>query len=317
MSVGACYTPPPVDSSCPCCGAQLDPTPLLTGPDRLHGMPGKFEVAVCASCGGGVTLPRLEGEALAAFYPEEYGPYDAAQAGPVAAISRRIQRWQGSRALRTQPLQGLAGYPPGRLVDFGCGRGDLGAYLIDRGWTVTGIEPSAAACSAARARGVDARQGTIETVEPEPDAYDAAVFRHSLEHVTEPVSALLRARAALRPGGLVLISVPNFGSWQRRRFGSRWYHLDLPRHRVHFTAGALSKALERAGLDPISVSTSTSAMGLPASAQYALVGRCLTPSGFPLRVASGLCALLWPLARMLNRIRGGGDVLEACGRRAP
>ena len=43
------------------------------------------------------------------------------------------------------------------------------------------------------------------------------------------------AVGALRPGGLVLITVPNFAWWQRRRFGNRWYHLDLPRHRVHLT----------------------------------------------------------------------------------
>ena len=79
--------------------------------------------------------------------------------------------------------------------------------------------------------------------------YDAAVFRHSLEHVTDPVGALRRVRKALRPGGLVLISVPNFGCWQRRRFGSRWHHLDLPRHRVHFTHAGLERALEKAGFD--------------------------------------------------------------------
>jgi dihydrofolate synthase/folylpolyglutamate synthase len=53
-----------------------------------------------------------------------------------------------------------------------------------------------------------------------------------------------RARALVRPGGLVLVSVPNFGSWQRRRFGSRWYHLDLPRHRTHFSPAGLKATLE-------------------------------------------------------------------------
>jgi SAM-dependent methyltransferase len=296
--------------ACPCCGAALDPTPEISGPDRLHGSVGSFEVAVCGGCGAGVTLPRLESEALAALYPDEYGPYDTVQGGLAAAISRLIQRWQGRRALATRPLRALAEREPGRVVDVGCGRGDLGAYLAERGWRVTGIEPSAPACSAARARGVDARQGTIETVELEDGAYDAAVFRHSLEHVTDPVAALRRARAALRPGGLVLISVPNFDSWQRRHFGSRWYHLDLPRHRVHFTEPAVRRALERAELEPISITTSTSPVGLPASIQYALAGRCLFPRGLPLRVAVGLCALVWPGARLADRLGGGGDVID-------
>jgi SAM-dependent methyltransferase len=302
-----------VDPSCPCCGGHLDRTEPLRGPDRLHGTPGEFEVAICERCGAGVTLPQLGAAELAAFYPDTYGPYDAAQGGLVGRISGLIQRWQGSRALRTQPLRAIAERSPGRLVDVGCGRGDLGAFLIERGWAVTGIEPSANACEAARSRGVDARQGTVETVELEPDGYDGAVFRHSLEHVTDPVAALEAARTALRPGGLVMVSVPNFGGWQRRRFGSRWYHLDLPRHRVHFTADAMRGALERAGLEPVSITTSTSAVGLPASVQYAVAGRCLFPSGLPLRIAVGLCALAWPAARVADGL-GGGDVLEVVGR---
>jgi SAM-dependent methyltransferase len=309
-----CYTPPPVDPLCPCCGAPLDRPPPLSGPDRLHRSPGEFEVAICESCGAGVTLPPLAAAALTAFYPAAYGPYDTVQGGIAGRISGLIQRWQGSRALRTQPLRVIAKQSPGRLVDIGCGRGDLGAYLIERGWAVTGIEPSANACEAARTRGVDARRGTVETVELEQEAYDAAVFRHSLEHVTDPVGALDRVRAALRPGGLVMISVPNFGGWQRRRFGSRWYHLDLPRHRVHFTADAVHRALERAGLAPISLTTSTSAVGLPASIQYALAGRCLFPRGLPLRIAAGLCALSWPVGRLADRFGGGGDVLDVVAR---
>jgi SAM-dependent methyltransferase len=155
----------------------------------------------------------------------------------------------------------------------------------------------------------------VETVELEQGAYDAAVFRHSLEHVSDPVAALRRAGAALRPGGLVLISVPNFGSWQRRRFASRWYHLDLPRHRVHFTAPALVSALGRAGFEAAEMTTSTTPVGLPATIQYALVGRCLFPSGLPLRVAVALSTLGWPLARAADRLAGGGDVLDAVARR--
>jgi SAM-dependent methyltransferase len=302
-----------VDPPCPCCGAHLDRTTSLRGPDRLHGTPGEFEVALCERCGAGVTMPPLPAAELASFYPDTYGPYDAAQGGVVGRISGLIQRWQGNLALRTKPLQAIAERPPGRLVDVGCGRGDLGVHLIGRGWAVTGIEPSANACEAARARGVDARRGTVETVELEEGQYDAAVFRHSLEHVTDPVAALGRARSALRPGGLVMLSVPNFGGRQARRFGSRWYHLDLPRHRVHFTADAIRRALERARLEPVSVTTSTSPVGLPASLQYAVAGRCLFPRGLPLRVAVGLCALAWPAARVADGL-GGGDVLDVVAR---
>ena len=170
---------------------------------------------------------------------------------------------------------------------------------------------SAGACAVASARGLDARQGTLEEVALEEGAYDVAVFQHSLEHVVDPVVDLRRVRAALRDGGLVLISVPHFDSWQRRRFRDRWYHLDLPRHRVHFTRAALADALSAAGLRPVHLSTSTSAVGLPATLQYAVFGRCLFPDGLRLRVASGLCALGLPVGRLADRVAGDGDVLHA------
>lgn len=291
----------------------MDGRPVLAGPDRLHGVPGRFDVTACGSCGAGVTLPRVRAEELAGFYPSGYAPYDAASGAVVGSISAAIQRWQGWRALRTAPLSETRKLGPARAVDVGCGRGDLGAHLIGRGWRVTGIEPSTAACAAATARGIDARQGTLEQVELEEAAYDVAVFQHSLEHVVDPVRDLRRVRAALRDGGLVLVSVPHFGSWQPRRFGDRWYHLDLPRHRVHFTRAALAEALSAAGLRLVHLSTSTSAVGLPASLQYAVFGRCLFPDGLRLRVASGLCALALPISRLADRLGRDGDVLHAVG----
>ena len=269
----------------------------------------------CGACGAGVTKPDASPEELASFYPSGYGPYEQPGNPLVRLASTAIRAWQGWLAMRGFPLDAARDLAPGRAVDVGCGRGDLGALLIRRGWQVTGVEPSADACAVARERGIDARQGTLADVPLEPGAYEVAVFKHSLEHVTDPVADLRRVRDALRPGGLVLVTVPNFSSWQRRRFGARWYHLDLPRHRVHFTPAALRRALERAGMDPVRLDTSTSMVGLPATVQYAVAGRCLFPDGLRLRVTSGLCALALPVSLLADRLAGAGDQLHAVARR--
>jgi hypothetical protein len=114
----------------------------------------------------------------------------------------------------------------------------------------------------------------------------------------------------------VLVSVPNFGSWQSRRFRGSWYHLDVPRHRVHFTGEALRRALREAGFVDVALYRSSSAVGIAASVQYRLVGRCLFPDGLRLRIAAGLCALTLPLTATLDRLLGEGDTLHAVGRRA-
>jgi SAM-dependent methyltransferase len=299
---------------CPLCGGSLG-APLLRSPDRFHGSPGTFSVVRCGSCRVGVTLPVAVGATqLAAFYPSTYGAYEL-PAGLAGLLSRIIQRLQARRALRTSPLESLVRRSPGRLLDVGCGRGDLGTWFLRQGWTVVGVEPSADACALARTRGLDARAGTLAEAELPPGSFDAVVFRQSLEHVSDPAADLARARAALRADGLLAVSVPNFGCWQRRRFMGRWFHLDLPRHRFHFDAAALRGALARAGFYDIHVSTASSTVGLAGSLQYRFAGRCLFPGGLSLRVAVASCVLFTPLVWTLDRLGGGGDMLHAVARK--
>lgn len=300
----------PADTArCTACGGQLG-LPLLSSPDRLHGVPGTFSVALCETCGLGVTLPVAQPAELAAFYPQTYGAYQL-PTGALGLVSHAIRRLQERQALRTAPLALLTELPAARLLEIGCGRGDLGSWFVQRGWLVTGVEPSPEACAVARQRGVDARVGTLADVELEPESYDAVVFRQSLEHVTDPIADLRRVLDALRDGGVAIVSVPNFGCWQRRRFGGAWFHLDLPRHRLHFDADALRATLERGGFADAQTSTSSSTAGLPASIQYAIFGRCLFPGGLALRAAVAACALTAPVAWLADRLGGGGDVLHA------
>lgn len=311
---------PPSDSDtpplhCHACGAAMPGAGAFRAVDRLHGTPGDFTVAVCRACGSGVTTPLVGGEDLGAYYPSRYGPYEDPANPVVRLVSRVIRHRQSRRALTTFPVVALRAAGPGRGIDVGCGRGDLAAALIGAGWRMAGIEPSPEAAANARARGVDVRVGTLADCALEPSTYDAAVFQHSLEHTAEPLTDLGRIRDALRPGGLVAITVPNFGNWQARRLRSRWYHLDVPRHRSHFTRAGLEALTARAGLELTALRTSSSTVGLPATIQYRLAGRCVFPDGLPLRVATGLCILLRPLAVALDAIGGGGDQLHAVARR--
>jgi hypothetical protein len=54
----------------------------------------------------------------------------------------------------------------------------------------------------------------------------------------------------LRPGGRLIIAVPNYASWQSRYARGGWFHLDVPRHLFHFTPAALARLLREAGLAP-------------------------------------------------------------------
>lgn len=147
--------------------------------------------------------------------------------------------------------------------------------------------------------------------------FDAVVFQHSLEHVAEPLEDVRLAAERLRPGGLLLVSLPNFGSWQAQRFGSNWFHLDLPRHRSHFTARGIDLLLRRAGLNPLRTSTSTSADGLPMSIEYRLFGQRRYGSGFPLYASMAVTLAVSPLTALADRAAGAGDILHAVSYLSP
>ena len=301
--------------TCPACEAPLDSTPRLRGADLLHGLPGRFDVVVCGACGTGRTLPPVASQDLGALYPGSYNAYALPRARLARAAATGLFRWRYWRALRRPPLRALA-ERGGRLLDVGSGRGDLGLVLAERGWRVAGLEPSADACDEARSRGVATECGTLESsAETLEGDYDAVVFQHSLEHVAEPARDLATALELVRPGGLLIVSVPNFGSSQARRFTTDWFHLDLPRHRTHFTPRGLEILLRRSGFEGTTISTSSSADGLPMSLLYRRFGRRRPQSGLGryLTIAAVLAAS--PLGAALDRASGAGDLLHAVARR--
>jgi SAM-dependent methyltransferase len=260
---------------------------------------------VCSACGTGWTLPEVPAAELARYYPPSYGFLSA---------GGRVQRLRMERTLAHSPLRALVAAPPGDLLDVGCGRGDLGAAFIRRGWRVSGVEPSAEACAVARSQGVDAREGTLDMVTFDDGSFDGVVMRHSLEHVPGPLADLTRVFRLLRKGGLVVISTPNFDSWERRRFGSAWFHLDLPRHRTHFTPGSLRLALTKTGFDVVSVETSGDPGSVLASLQYRLGGHLFSKRVPALYAQYGLGLALTPVRALLDRQPGGGPFLHAVAR---
>src|SRR5262249_19696950 len=131
----------------------------------------------------------------------------------------------------------------------------------------------------------------------------------SLEHVHDPRAVVGAAARALRPGGWLVVSVPNYASWQRRTFGPDWWGLELPLHLLHFTPRTLARLAEAEGLTVLEVSLLSRPSWLRRSLRDY---RQRAGLGLSRRLLAGIAS--WtPLTRALSRgavRRGQGDCLK-------
>ena len=231
---------------CPLCGT-AGTRQLYEARDPRFDGTGRFHVRWCEACGNASTLPRPSARELQTHYPDAYDPYRP-------DLSER-SRSAVHRALLAVGMRFGAGWtddlPRGSLLDVGCGNGAYMAAMASRGFAVTGIEMSPRACDLVARRGLPVLQGDFLEVDVPPESFDIVTMNHFLEHSLDPRASLRRAHTLLRRDGRLVVGVPNFDSWVRRRFGAHWSDLDLPRHLTHFTPRGLARLLDECGFDRI------------------------------------------------------------------
>jgi SAM-dependent methyltransferase len=207
-----------------------------------------FELRECRTCGIVFLDRRLSDHFLAKLYDEDFyfstgWSYKALAAWVIEFIQTR-RRHRVERYLR-----------PGRLLDIGSGDGSFVHHMAHHGWDATGIDPSPAALEFARRARDGGRflRGSLEDYDGWPSSLDVVTLWQVLEHVGEPRPLLRRCRELLRPGGMLVASVPNIEGWSSRLTGERWWGLDVPRHLVHYSPATLDRAVRRAGFRVIRI----------------------------------------------------------------
>jgi SAM-dependent methyltransferase len=203
-----------------------------------------FSIQRCRDCQIAFTRP-VPGD-MTRYYPSAYYG-DGSKRFP--AIVVRLQRALYSRRVRA--IQNALGRT-GRVLDVGCGPGFLLREFRQSGWDVHGTEFSDQSAAHARDRlHLPVSVGDVTQLHFPAQSFDAVVMWHVLEHTPEPAVAIAEVSRLLRPGGVFLCAVPNFGSLEARIARDKWFHLDVPRHLSHFTVPALGNLLAGNGLSII------------------------------------------------------------------
>ncbi len=222
---------------CPLCGAEQG-THLFDAADPLSS--DRFEVRRCPECRLVYVSPRPDEEQMRAYYPDGY----FGKRHPVLKDFFMAVR-VGSLPPRS----------PGRVLDIGCGRGDFLMACRSKGWEVTGVEQADAPVMELR-RSLGLEVVATNDIADLPDAsFDAVTMWHVFEHMVHPRTMLGEVRRLLKPDGVFVAEVPNFGSWQAHMGPRQWFHLDVPRHLIHFERETLARMLEAEGFECESWST--------------------------------------------------------------
>ncbi len=219
---------------------------------------GDLQVIACTACGFRHLWPIPTVAELQTLYREDFG--GRVRPGFAARKQEDAAYWRLAFGRRLDAYRELlgAGMAPRRLLDVGCGTGDLLACFREGGWEVQGIEPSRQFTETLAAAGIpNLPRLTDEMTDAEWAAlgrFDAINMSMFLEHVRDPLAVVRCVVRALKPGGILTIESPNdFNPLQAaavRAHGlSRWWINRL--HINYFDFEALERLVSRAGLQPV------------------------------------------------------------------
>lgn len=221
---------------CPACASDFTRRWLNKG-GYAHGR--------CNACGHGFVFPLPSQMDIDAYY-RHLDSGLSSDASWQTEAGHKIQLWR-DLLNRVEVASGR-----GPLLDLGCGGGQFLQLAAQCGWSdATGVEPSPKAVAIARAAvTAPIYEGSWKGISLSPANFAAVALLDVLEHDRDPLGLLAHCFRLLRPGGSLLITVPNIRGLSIRCFGEGAYVVIPPEHLSYFTAKSLRLMLLKSGFAP-------------------------------------------------------------------
>lgn len=215
----------------------LRPTPA---PEEL---PEPCYIVRCVHCGMLYTDPRPDEASVTLLYRRYYNlAVKSAESEPLKNLVRATpwlrRLWH---AYNGQYLGEVLSKISGKVLDVGCGAGDILEDLLKKGCEPYGVELNPDSVSICRRKGLNVQRGDISTVHFLDNYFDTVILWHTLEHLPSPTAALKEIHRILKPGGTLFIYSPNASGYLRRIFGKYWVAWHSPFHFYHFTPADITR----------------------------------------------------------------------------
>jgi ubiquinone/menaquinone biosynthesis C-methylase UbiE len=171
-----------------------------------------------------------------------YSLYQGLQSIPAALTGLRA-------AKKRMTLMFLDDLKPGKVLDVGCGDGKFLHRMRQLGWSVAGVDFDAKAVANAKSiYGLDLHRGDLASAKFPDNSFDAVTMSHVIEHVPDPLALFAEARRILKPGGRLVVTTPNNGSFGHEKFKGYWFGIDPPRHLNIYSLPTLAECARRTNL---------------------------------------------------------------------
>lgn len=213
----------------------------------------KFDYGIerCRRCGLIYANPRAPEERILARYTPEYfwHEYLPAAGAPGGHVDLDFQDQRHAEMLAFIRRHAPRGQ---RMLEVGTGAGLFLKAAQRAGWDAAGLELSPEGSAFARERlDLDVRTERAEAMSFPAASFDVAVMFDVIEHLFDPVAVLEATRRAVVPGGILVVSTPNYNALSRFVLGSQWAVLSPLEHVYYFTERTLTAMLRKGGWDRV------------------------------------------------------------------
>ena len=211
-----------------------------------------WHMVECAACGAVYPRPHPSAEEIDRYYAEAAEPNEWEMAFYVRKdLTPGALDGEAEMAEQVTRLNGR----PGRLLEVGCAAGWQLKAAQEQGWDVYGIEAAPKFSAFVRDhQHLDVFCGRLDDVDPDGlEPFDVVLAFDVFEHLHDPVAALSRLRALVRPCARLLVTTPDISSPVARAWGLSWRQI-LPSHITYSTPRSMRRVLERTGWRLVRVS---------------------------------------------------------------
>ncbi len=219
-----------------------------------------FSLCRCTNCGLVFTNPRPREENAERHYQsEKYISHTDSQKGTMEKVYHLVRKHMLKKKL------GMLKHTPSQnktLLDVGCGTGAFLEAAQNEGFLVKGFEPGEKPRETARRKGLDVMGDKKELKSLKEGSFQVVTLWHVLEHMPDFLNKMKHFSRLLKTGGLLVVAVPMYKSFDAGFYKNFWAGWDLPRHLFHFDHDTIKLSAQKSGFKVVKT------QGLPFDSFY-------------------------------------------------